>query len=75
MVSILVMCMVARWTTPTVKPDYGPSPDPSIDATRYFKGERESWFLSFEKFVPVRNGFVWNCHLLFIFIFKWRKFK
>ena len=37
-------------------------------ATRYSKGERESWFSSFEKFVPVRNGFVWSHHLLFIFI-------
>ena len=54
---------------------YGPSPDPTTDATLYFKGERESWFLSFEKFVPLRNGFVLSRHLLFIFIFKWEKFK
>ena len=53
----------------------GPSPDPPTGATRYFKGERESWFSIFEKFVPVRNGFVWSRHLLFIFIFKWGKFK
>ena len=43
--------------------------------TRYFKGEKESWFLSLEKFVPMRNDFVWSRHLLFIFIFKWGKFK
>ena len=35
-----------------------PSPDPPTGATRYFKGEMENWFSSFEKFVPVRNGFV-----------------
>ena len=31
--------------------DCGPSLDPLTDATHYFKGERENWFLSFEKFV------------------------
>ena len=53
----------------------GPSPDPLTNTTRYFKGERESWFSSFEKFVLVRNGFVWSHHLLLIFIFKWGKLK
>ena len=56
-------------------PTYGPSPDPPIGTTHYLKGKRESWFSSFEKFVPVRNGFVWSRHLLFIFIFKWGKLK
>ena len=46
----------------------GPSPDPSIDVTHYFKSERESWFSSFEKFVPMRNGFVWSRHFLFLFL-------
>ena len=53
----------------------GPSPDLPTGAIRYSKGERENWFSSFEKFVPVRNGFVWSHHLLFIFIFKLGKFK
>ena len=48
----------------------GPSLDLPTGVTRYFKGERESWFSSFEKFVPVKNSFVSGHHLLFIFIFK-----
>ena len=32
------------------------------------KYERKNWFLSFEKFVPIRNGFVWSRHLL-LFLF------
>ena len=33
------------------------------------KGKRESWFSSFEKFVPVRNSFVWSpTYFLFLFL-------
>ena len=57
-------------------PTYGPSPDPPIGATHYLKGKKESWFSSFEKFVPDEGRFfIWSRHLLFTFIFEMGKIK
>ena len=48
---------------------YGPSPDPTTDTTRYFKGERESWFLSFEKNHPNEERFCLESPLTSYFYF------
>ena len=76
--SLILLWNQRFWVrSPVESPICGPSPNPPTCATRYFfkKSKRENCFSSFEKFVPVRNSFVWSFHLLFIFIFKWEKIK